>query len=151
MARGKQTARAKRDNAPAPRVELVAESKGNAFPPGRMLISSPLEITHLIRAIPYGQVITVSELKQQMAQRNHADYACPLTTGIFLRMAAEAAYEENTQDAHAPETAWWRVIKDNARMLDKMPGGPDYQADKLKAEGHHISQRRGVDYLERKV
>lgn len=144
----KTSALAKRNNSPAPRVEILKESKGKVFPAGRMLISSPLEITQLIRSLAPGETLTVSELRQRLALRHSADYACPLTTGIFLRIAAEAADEESKHPA-AAITPWWRVVKDNGRMLERMPGGPDFQAHKLTQEGHLLVQRRGVTYLNR--
>ena len=147
MARPKPTATTKRDNSPPPRIEVLTQPKGAAFPAGRMLISSPQEITQVIRTVPRGHTLTLSELRQRLASMHQADYACPLTTGIFIRIAAEAAEEELALNATQPITPWWRIVKDNGRMLDKMPNQPDYQISKLMEEGHSFTQRRGISYL----
>jgi hypothetical protein len=60
-----------------------------------------------------------------------------ITTGIFVRIAAEAACE----DARAGKsriTPYWRVIRDDGRLFEKLPGGPAAQADHLAAEGHAL-------------
>ncbi len=131
----KRTAIQKRDTAEPPRVELLTQAKGANYPPGRMLISSPLEIAQVVAAIPRGEVITMGALRQQLAQAHDADYTCPLTTGIFLRIAAEAADEE---DGALP---YWRVVKDDGKLLDKLPGGPEAQAQHLAAEGHAVLRK----------
>jgi len=131
----KKTPIQKRDAAPAPRVEVLTEPKGANYPPGRMLISSPREIAAVVAGIARGQVLTLGAVRQQLALAHDADYTCPLTTGIFLRVAAEAAEEEG---AVLPT---WRVVRDDGKLLDKLPGGPSAQAERLRAEGHRVSQR----------
>lgn len=131
----KKTAVQKRDGAEAPRVEVLTEPKGANYPPGRMLISSPREIAAVVAGIAPGQVLRLGALRQQLALAHDADYTCPLTTGIFLRVAAEAAAEEGSV---LPS---WRVVKDDGKLLDKLPGGPAAQAQHLRAEGHRVSQR----------
>lgn len=129
----KKTAIQKRDGAEAPRVEVLTEPKGANYPPGRMLISSPREIAEVVAGIPQGAVMTMSALRRALADRHDADYTCPLTTGIFLRIAAEASDEENGA------LPYWRVVRDDGKLLDKLPGGTVAQAQHLKAEGHKIT------------
>lgn len=124
----KRTAVHKRDQAPAPRVETLTVAKGVNYPPGRMLISSPLEIQAVVAQVPKGHVLRLSQLRTHLAHQHNADYTCPLTTGIFLRVAAEAALEEGTS------LPWWRVVRDDGKPLDKLPGGPQAQQAQLVAE-----------------
>lgn len=123
----------KRDHADPPRVEVQTEGTGN-YPPGRMLISSPLEIDAVVRRIPPGRVLTMGALRDNLARNHKADYTCPLTTGIFLRIVAEATEEEKAggQLRTAP---YWRVVRDDGALLDKLPGGVEAQARRLDEEG----------------
>jgi alkylated DNA nucleotide flippase Atl1 len=60
-----------------------------------------------------------------------------LTTGIFIRIAAEAA-EEDARKGKTRITPYWRVVKDDGSLNPKFPGGVKRQAEKLRAEGHRI-------------
>jgi len=130
----RKTAVEKRDAPQQPVVEVLTEAKGAAYPPGRMLISTPREIDQLVQQVPPGRVLRLSDLRQALAQRHGADYTCPLTTGILLRIAAEAAHEEQAVGKPNP-LPYWRVVRDGGSLLDKLPGGPEAQAEKLRADG----------------
>ena len=124
----------KRDRCAPAKVEELAEAKGASYPPGRMLVSSPLELDAVIRRIPEGRVLTVGALRDNLARNHRADYTCPMTTGIFLRIVAEAAEEERPAlgGRIAP---YWRVVHDDGSLLDKLPGGVEAQARRLTDEG----------------
>lgn len=127
-----KSAAEKRDTAVAPAVQHIASSKGPAFPPGDMLIASPLEIATAVESVPEGHVLTLDQLRAHLARKFHADYTCPLTTGIFLRIAAEASEEEGPSGRNTP---YWRVVRANGRMIDRLPGGESAQARRLAREG----------------
>jgi alkylated DNA nucleotide flippase Atl1 len=105
-----------------------------------MLIPRPLDVEALVRAIPKGRVLTQSKLRERLAADAGADCACPLTTGIFVRIVAEAA-EEDVRAGKKRVAPYWRVVRDDGRMNPKFPGGPDQQASRLSAEG--IALRAG--------
>lgn len=145
--RSPQTAVHKRDSAAQPQVKTLTDAKGSNYPPGRMLIASPLAVQDELATVPAGRVITAPQLRARLARRFGADYTCPITTGIFLRIVAEAALEE----ARAGEVPVWRVVSENGALLEKLPGGPERQAARLKAEGVAVVRRRSrwfVDGLE---
>jgi alkylated DNA nucleotide flippase Atl1 len=119
----------KRERARPPRIETLAAPKGRQFPAGRMLIASPLAVAKAVQAIPLGRVLRMPELREELAREYGADYACPLSTGIFLRIAAEAAEEEGS---YLP---WWRVVDKDGKPMAKLPGGPAEQRRRLAAEG----------------
>lgn len=123
----------KRDHARPPEVQVLAVAKGPALPAGRMLISSPAELDAVIRRIPAGRVLTLGALRTALARNHRADYTCPMTTGIFLRVVAEAAEEERAAGLRiAP---YWRVVRDDGSLIDTLPGGVAAQARTLAAEG----------------
>lgn len=122
----------KRDGARAPEVKRLDQALSPQFPAGAMLIASPLTVAEAVEQVPAGRVITMGGLRAQLAERYGAEYTCPLTTGIFLRIAAEAAVEEGDGGRQTP---YWRVVRDDGRLLDKLPGGAAAQAKRLLAEG----------------
>ena len=109
---------------------------------GRMLIPKPLDVDALIRNVPRGKLATVAQIRERLAKDFHADLTCPLTTGIFLRIAAEAA-EEDLRVGKREITPYWRVVKKDGALNEKFPGGTEAQAARLREEGHTIQPGKG--------
>lgn len=108
--------------------------KMSHFGKGTMLIPTPKLVDELIRKIPRGKLVTIGELRRKLAAEFATDVTCPLTTGIFVRIAAEAA-EEARANGRQRLTPYWRVIKDDGRLNPKFPGGAEQQIRALHAEG----------------
>ena len=111
-------------------------------PRGKMLIPRPLDVDTLMRRVEKGKVATVSQIRERLAEDHHADFTCPLVTGIFLRIAAEAAEEELREGAEQV-TPYWRVIRADGSLNEKFPGGVEAQAACLREEGHGIEPGKG--------
>jgi hypothetical protein len=107
-----------------------------------MLVSTPVEVDAAIRTIPKGKLITSAQLRQKLASEAGAECACPTSTGIFVRIAAEAA-EEARAEGKSRITPYWRVIRPDGGLNEKLPGGVEAQASNLEAEGHFIEVARG--------
>ena len=108
----------------------------------KMLIARPLDVDALIRRVERGRLVTAEQLRERLARDFHADLTCPLTTGIFIRIAAEAAEED--LDRGAKEiTPYWRVVKADGSLNQKLPGGTEAQAARLREEGHSIEPGKG--------
>lgn len=107
------------------------------FPAGAtMLIPTPLLVKEYIEAIPLGQSRTIPEMRADLARRFEAQTTCPLTSGIFVRIVAEAALEELA--AGTPEekiTPFWRMIDRRAPALKKLSCPPDFVLAHRRAEG----------------
>jgi len=67
------------------------------FGEGKMLIPRPLDIAQLIKNVPSGKLITQRAIREKLAKESKVTVTCPITTGIFLRMIAEAAEEERRE------------------------------------------------------
>ncbi len=137
------TAIEKRDTTGPAKVEVLTEAKGGNYPPGKMLVSTPLEIDAYVRRIPEGRVLTLGALRAALAKDHQADYTCPITTGMFLRVVAEAAEEERASGVAGKAggktlAPYWRVVRDDGSLIDKLPGGDAAQAKLLEREGVHI-------------
>jgi hypothetical protein len=109
---------------------------------GTMVIPRPLDVDDLIRHVKPGKLVTVLHLRQELARRNKVDVACPLTTGIFIRIAAEAA-EEERRAGKKTITPYWRVLSSEGRLNPKFPGGVAAQTRHLVKEGHKVSRPEG--------
>jgi alkylated DNA nucleotide flippase Atl1 len=108
--------------------------KLSRFGKGTMLIPTPKLVDDLIRKVPKGKLVTIGELRRKLAAEFEADVTCPLTTGIFVRIAAEAA-EEDRANGRQRLTPYWRVIKDDGSLNPKFPGGAEHQSRYLCDEG----------------
>jgi len=102
-----------------------------------MLVAKPLDVDALIRKVQKGKLVTVAQVMEKLAKDAHATCACPMTTGIFLRIVAEVA-EEDLRNGEAEVTPYWRVLKSDGILNIKFPGGTQEQAARLKEEGHNI-------------
>ena len=114
--------------------------KMSRFGNGMMLIPTPKLVDGIVRQVPRGWLVTVGEIRRKLAADHSADVTCPLTTGIFIRIVAEASEEEraNGRKRVAP---YWRVIKDDGSLNPKFPGGVGQQARYLRAEGCATARR----------
>ncbi len=121
-----------------PRLVRVSP-KMSRFGKGTMLIPTPKLVDALVRRIPKGRLITVGELRRKLAADFGADVACPLTTGIFVRIAAEAA-EEDRANGRRRITPYWRVVKDDGSLNPKFPGGEKLQSQCLRDDGLSVVQ-----------
>ena len=110
---------------------------------GKLLVPAPNDVEALVKRIPKGRVMTQGELREELARAAGVEATCPLTTGIFLRLVAEAS-EEDAAAGKTRVAPWWRVVRDDGRLWDKSPGGIAEQARRLQAEGVSIAIKRGV-------
>jgi alkylated DNA nucleotide flippase Atl1 len=112
------------------------------FGTGMMLIPAPIDVDSVIRTVPRGRLVTQSQIRAKLATDCRAKVACPMTTGIFVRIAAEAA-EEDKRNGKSLVTPYWRVIKDDGSLNEKFPGGTKLQASYLEQEGHQLRKSKG--------
>lgn len=104
---------------------------------GVMVIPAPKDVDAVMRKVPARRVTTVPEMRGALARTAGADLACPLTTGIFSWIAANAAQE--AEDAGKGRiTPWWRTLKAKGELNPKFPGGLEEQTRRLEAEGHRV-------------
>ena len=136
MAKAQKSAREKLEREGLPKV--VNDPRGR----GRMLIPNPLDVDALVRHVQRGRLATVDQIRERLARDFGADLSCPLTTGIFLRISAEAAEEEGSR-GERDITPYWRVVKGDGSLNEKLPGGVEAQADRLRNEGHTVEPGKG--------
>ena len=108
----------------------------------RVLVPTPLLVDSLIRKVKKGKLVTVTQIRKRLAEDFKADSTCPLTTGIFVRIAAETA-EEDLRNGKIQITPYWRVLSADGGLNPKLPGGVKSQAAHLEEEGHKITAGKG--------
>ncbi|MBQ6098552.1 MAG: MGMT family protein [Methanobrevibacter sp.] len=125
-------------------IEIADEKSIKRYGGSQMLIAPPLEYNGIMAQIPEGKVITVSEIRQFLAQKYDAEFTCPMTAGIFISLSAQASCERD--DERIP---FWRTLKKDGELNPKYPGGIGYQKEKLACEGHTFvtKGRKNIRYF----
>ena len=90
-----------------------------------------------MKKVPKGKLTTINKIREALAKRHGATIACPITTGIFARIASEVA-EEELAGGKKRVTPYWRTLKEGGLLNEKYPGGFQRQIERLEAEGHTI-------------
>ncbi|MBA3044161.1 hypothetical protein FP804_03390, partial [archaeon] len=136
----RKTWREKLENPPEGLPKVVkGPAKWKRFGGRRVLVPTPLLVDGLMRKVLKGKLVTVKQIRERLAKDFNADSTCPLTTGIFVRIAAETA-EEDLRKGKKRITPYWRVVKPDGGLNEKFPGGVKAQVARLKEEGHIIQQ-----------
>ena len=92
-----------------------------------MLIATPLIIKDYIQQIPKGQETTLAQMRKDLAATYHADKTCPVTSGIFLRIVAEAAWEEYQNGKPLRNiTPFWRILTEKSPTSKKLSFGTEF-------------------------
>lgn len=134
MAR-KKTWREKLHDSKPPQKKRIEFAFSDIPEGGLMFIATPEIIDAYIRKIPEGRQVGVKTMRKDLALEYGAEYTCPLTTGIFLRIVAEAAYEQYLETQSIEHlTPFWRVIIPNSPLAKKLSFGQDFLITQRKRE-----------------
>lgn len=134
-----------KDNKGLPKVEKITDKMSKRWGTGTVVIPAPMEVNEIMRKVPEGKVITLNEIRAALAKKHGATIGCPLTTGIFAWVAANAA-EEERQRGEKDITPYWRTLKTGGVINPKYPGGVEAQKKLLEKEEHKIIQK-GKKYV----
>jgi hypothetical protein len=135
MARRK-TWREKLDNGREPKVVRLKKDFAGVPAGSELLISTPREVDRFIRRIPAGRFIDPRDLRGKLAAKHSADAACPVSTGIFLRIVGEAAWEEIQQGKDASGvTPFWRAVPRGSKLEQRLSCGPGFVRKMQRQEG----------------
>ena len=115
-------------------VETLARPFGGLPSGTRIVIATPREMTEWFRSIPRGKTRSMEQLRQALANKFSADAACPLTTSIFCRIAAEHSFEQIQMGAKRA-APFWRAIDPASSLAKRLGCGPDFIYRQRAAEG----------------
>lgn len=120
-----------------PKMKIITDEKSiKKYGGKKMYFAPPIDYDIVMKAIPFGKLITVKEIREYFAKLNNADFTEPMTAGIFITIAAQAS-EQRSENI----TPYWRTLKADGELNPKYPGGCNAQKEKLEAEGHTIITR----------
>ena len=107
-----------------PEVEKTEKSFAGVKEGQLMLIPTPKLVDAYIRQIPKGSQADTQQIRKDLAAEYHAETTCPLTTGIFLRIVAEVAYEDYQNGRSLTEiTPFWRAMDEFTPAAKKLTFG----------------------------
>ena len=134
-----------KDSKGLPKVEIITEKMSKRWGTGTVVIPAPMEVNEMMRRVPEGKLLTINEIRVALAKKHGATIGCPITTGIFAWIAANAA-EEQRQEGEKSITPYWRTLKTGGVINEKYPGGVEGQKKLLEKEGHQVIQK-GKKYI----
>src|SRR5687768_6922710 len=129
-----------RDNKGLPKVGAIDGKMSTRWGTGTMVVPAPIEVKELMDQVPKGKLTSITELRAALAKKHKTNIACPITTGIFAWIAANAAEEAAAAGAKRI-TPYWRTLKTGGELNPKYPGGIESLRTKLQAEGHAIIKK----------
>ena len=101
-----------------------------------MLVATPKIIDEYIQQIPEGSSTDVKTLRKDLALSFNADHTCPVSTGIFLKIVAEAAYEKHINGFPLHQiTPFWRVIDEESKTAKKLSFDRSFISEQRQKEG----------------
>ena len=133
------------DSKGLPKVEKISPEMSKRWGTGTVVIPAPIEVREVMRQVPEGKVTTINEVRAFLARKYSASIGCPITTGIFAWVAANAA-EEDRQKGVKEITPYWRTLKVGGVINEKYPGGVEAQKELLEKEGHIVA-KKGKHFL----
>jgi hypothetical protein len=74
-----------------PEVKVLDKAFAGIPAGARMLVVTPSVVDAAVAEIPFGAVVEAAILRRSLAASHDAEYMCPVTTGIALRVVAERA------------------------------------------------------------
>ncbi|MBC7126637.1 MAG: hypothetical protein ABC505_02460 [Candidatus Methanosuratincola petrocarbonis] len=132
-----------------PKVVKIEGKMTRRWGEGTVVIPSPREVYEIMKSVPEGRVTTVNEIRSALARRHGATICCPITTGIFAWVSANASEEEKASGGDG--IPHWRTLKTGGVVNEKYPGGIEAQRLMLEREGHRltpkVSRGRTVGYV----
>ena len=128
-----------------PKIKTIPRELNKSWGKGRFVLPPPLEVNALMKRVPKGKLTTINEIRRKLAKKYKTTTACPIVTGIFAWISANAA-EEDIKDGRKKVTPYWRTIKSDGKINEKYPGGISLQKKKLVNEKHEIVPR-GKNYF----
>jgi len=128
------------DDKGLPKIIKIEGKMTKKWGTGTCVIPAPREVDEIMKKVPKGKLVTINQIREKLAKKHDATIGCPITTGIFVSIAASAAAEE-LAEGKKKITPYWRTLKTKGEINEKYPGGVEEQKKLLKREGHRIEKK----------
>ena len=117
----------KRENCKSHQIKTLSKDIAGMSKGSKMLIANTKIFDEFINKIPRGDFVEIKELRNILAKQFDCDVTCPLTTGIFIRIVSEAAYEEyKTGKSLDDITPFWRSVDSKSNLAKKLDCGVNF-------------------------
>jgi hypothetical protein len=135
MKRGKKTWTEKLDQHMEAKIVRI-DKKFAGIPAGSdLFVPTPRIVEAYVRQIPKGVSVSPQTLRKDLATAHKAGETCPVTAGIFLRIIAEAAFEQLQQGKKLKDIApFWRVIDEHSTTAKKLSFGTGFLIEQRRKE-----------------
>jgi len=101
-----------------------------------MFIATPQIIKNYVEQIPLGKSIDISTIRNDLAIQHGADKTCPVTTGIYLRIVSEAAFQDFQKGKKVEEISpFWRIVDPKSKLAKKLECGVEFIITQREREG----------------
>ena len=121
---------------PTPSVSRLGKPYAGHGEGEKMLIPTPAVVAAYVAQIPPGESRTMPQLRDDLAAAHQADFTCPLTAGIFLRIASELAWEQHQNGTPLSKiTPFWRAVDLKSPMAKKLACSLDFILQQRQREG----------------
>lgn len=139
MATKKQTWNQKLEKEASPKVKHIEKRFVDIPDNSDMLVATPKIFEDYLKKIKPGNEVTIKKIRQDLAKKFKADHTCPVTTGLFLRIVAEANYEKFQNGTPLDEIApFWRAIDLKSSIAKKLSFPLDFIKERREKEGLSI-------------
>lgn len=119
-----------------PAVEIMDKAWAGVPAGGKLFIPTPRLVAEYIAKIPKGKAKSVPEMRAELATEWQADGTCPMTSGMFVRIAAEAALEDMAAGKKLDQiTPFWRIVDAKSTVIKKLSCGPEFVLARRAEEG----------------
>ncbi|MFM2385335.1 MAG: hypothetical protein RL660_92 [Bacteroidota bacterium] len=118
-----------------PHIEVATKKFADIQPDTPFLIPTGLQVLDYINSIPKGTSTTVLQMRKDLGAQYNVETACPLVSGIMLRVVAEAAYEAYSNGKAIKSIApFWRIMPPKAPVIKKLSFGSDFVTEQRLKE-----------------
>lgn len=118
------------NNKDMPKIQIIEDKKTiERYGGNKMFLAPPVYYDELMKKAPKGKLITVSQIRNYLAEKNGADFTDPMTAGIFINIVAWASYQRK-EDI----TPYWRTLKSDGELNIKYPEAIQLQKQRLEEE-----------------
>lgn len=125
-----------------PKILHFNQEEAKRFQGESMVVAPCIDYQDVISQIPSGYLLTIDLLRKIIARKYNVDLTCPFTCGIFVNIVAWASFQDKTC------LPYWRVIKSDGQLNEKLPGGSIKQKQLLEKEGFKVIEkgRKNIKY-----
>jgi hypothetical protein len=131
----KKTWEDKINNGKEPQIKTIEKAFWGMDAGSRMLIPTPKMIQDYIYHCEKGNFSEVQTMRNDLAIEAGADFTCPMTSGIFLRIVCEYHYEKWQLNAEAKDICpFWRMVDPKSDLAKKLSFGSEFIAEMRQNE-----------------